>query len=191
MAVDDRAGLYPLFLKLAGRAVLVVGAGAVAERKVLGLLEAGARVVVVAPRATEAIERLAVEGALAWRARPFEDGDADGVWLVVAATSDPLVQRRVAAASEAQRAFVVAVDDPDHASAYSGSVIERPPLIVAISSSGAAPALTRLLREILEEILPRREWVAHAERLRAKWRAEGTPMADRFAQLVRELKSRV
>jgi uroporphyrin-III C-methyltransferase / precorrin-2 dehydrogenase / sirohydrochlorin ferrochelatase len=190
MAVDDRARLYPLFLKLAGRVVLVVGAGAVAERKALGLLEAGARVVVVAPHATEAIERLAGEGGLAWRARPFEDADADGAWLIVAATSDPLVQGRVAAAGEARRAFVLAVDDPDHASAYSGAVVERPPFVVAISSSGAAPALTRLVRELIEEILPRRGWVEHAERLRAKWRAEGTPMADRFAELVRELRSR-
>jgi siroheme synthase-like protein len=187
-AEPGRASVYPLFLKLAGRLVLVVGAGDVAERKVGSLLGAGARVVVVAPHATATIERLAGEGALTWRARPFEEADAEGAWLIVAATSDAGVQRRVAAASEARRVFVVAVDDPGNASAYSGAIVERPPFTVALSSSGATPALTRLLRELIEQILPGDEWVEHARRLRAKWLADGTPMSDRFGELVREFK---
>lgn len=186
--MSDGARLYPLFLKLRDRTTLVVGAGAVAERKINTLLEAGARVRVVAPEATPAIRRLAQAGAVDLRTRAFEEGDLDEVWLVVAATSDGGVQRRVAEASGARRTFVVAVDDPVNASAYAGAVVERAPFTVAISSSGATPALTRLLREILEQVLPGEEWIKRAKELRAKWRADGTPSGDRFAQLVQAFK---
>jgi siroheme synthase-like protein len=190
--MPDAADLrvYPVFLKLAGRDALVVGAGSVAERKVASLLEARARVRVVAPQATAEIQRLAAAGAIQWSARPFEDSDADGAWFIVAATSDDRAQRRVAAAAEARRVFVIAVDDPPNATAYSGAIVSRPPFTVAISSSGATPALTRLLREILEDVLPDPEWVEHAKALRAKWLASGTPMASRFGELVRELAAK-
>ncbi|HEX3343216.1 MAG TPA: bifunctional precorrin-2 dehydrogenase/sirohydrochlorin ferrochelatase [Polyangiaceae bacterium] len=185
---EAEAGLFPLFLKLAGKCVLVVGAGPVAERKIESLLETAAEVRVVAPEATEGVERLATEGRVAWRARPFEDADVDGAWLVFAATSAPEVQAQVARATSARRVFCVAVDDPENASAYSGSLVRRPPFTIAISSGGATPALTRLVREVLEQVLPGEGWVEHATRLRAKWLAEGTPMADRFAELVRAFK---
>jgi siroheme synthase-like protein len=185
-----QADLLPLFLKLAGRPVLVVGAGEVAERKVSSLLEAGALVRIVAPDATTTLSRLATEGRLEWRPRTFEASDLDGVWLVFAATSDAATQRAVGDAATARRLFCVAVDDPANASAYSGSVVRRPPFTIALSSSGAAPALTRLVREIVEQVLPGPEWVAHAEQLRARWQADGTPMADRFGQLVRELAAK-
>ena len=68
--------------------------------------------------------------------------------------------------------------------------MRRPPFLIAISSSGATPALTRLVREIIEYVLPGDEWVEHAQRLRAKWLADGTPMAERFSQLVREWRDR-
>ena len=168
--------------------MLVVGAGAVAERKIRALLESGACVCVVAPEATDAVRQLASEGALEWRARAFEDADADGVWLAFAATSDPDTQRRVAAASEARRVFCVAVDDPANASAYSGAVVRRPPFVVAISSSGEAPALTRLLREVIEHVLPGGDVVETAKRLRARWIAEGKPMGARFDDLLEELR---
>ena len=180
--------LYPLFLKLEGRAVLVVGAGAVAERKIGSLLEAGAKVRVVAPDATTAVKEWATRATLTWIPRRFEDEDLRGAWFVVAATSDPDVQRRIAAVAEEARVFVLAVDDPDNASAYSGAIVRRPPFLVAISSSGATPALTRLVREVVERMLPSERWVEHARAMRARWQAEGTPTADRFADLVRELR---
>jgi siroheme synthase-like protein len=186
----DGPVLLPLFLKLEGRTALVVGAGVVAERKIAALLEAGADVRVVAPEAVDAVAALAAERRLQWSARGFEDEDVDGVWLVFAATSDAAVQRRVSEAASARRVFCVAVDDPPNASAYSGAVVRRPPFAIAISSSGAAPALTRLVREVLESVLPREDWVARAEELRARWLADGTPMQDRFEQLVRELRDR-
>jgi uroporphyrin-III C-methyltransferase/precorrin-2 dehydrogenase/sirohydrochlorin ferrochelatase len=188
MRTSDESSLYPLFLKLDGRRVLVVGAGAVAERKIMALVPAGARVRVVAPDATEKIQRLARQGTIEWDARAFEEADIDGSWLVIASTANAELQQRVAAASAAHRVFVVAVDDPAHASAYSGAVVRRPPFAIAISSSGATPALTRLVREIIEQVLPSDAWIEHAKRLRAKWLAEGTPTADRFAELVKTIR---
>lgn len=187
MREADGADLLPLFLKVEGRPVLVVGAGAVAERKIDSLLAVGARVRVVAPAASDEVTRLAAEGRIAWRPRAFEEADLEDAWLVYAATSSPDVQRSVASAAAGRRIFCVAVDDPANASAYSGAVVRRPPMVVAISSSGAAPALTRLLREVIEHVLPAEEWVRRAEELRAQWLRDGTPMADRFAQLVGEI----
>jgi siroheme synthase-like protein len=178
---------FPLFLRLAGKDVLVVGAGRVAERKIEELLHAGAHVRVVAPEATLRIRGLAAQGRLVWHARPFEDGDADGAWLVFAATSDPEAQKRASDAGQVRRAFVVAIDDLPNASACSASVVRRAPFTIAISSSAQAPALTRLLREILEQVLPEPRWVDAARALRARWRAEGTPIESRFGALVREL----
>jgi siroheme synthase-like protein len=189
-AVQTEAELLPLFLKLEGRPVLVVGAGPVAENKVASLLGARAAVRLVAPDATATLARLASVGRLEWRQRGFVESDVDGVWLVFAATSDAATQRAVGEAAGARRTFCIAVDDPPNASAYSGGVVRRAPFTIAISSSGAAPALTRLVREIVEQVLPGEEWVEHAQRLRARWLAEGTPMTDRFADLVRELAAR-
>jgi siroheme synthase-like protein len=191
MSASETASLYPLFLKLEGRSVVVIGAGPVAERKITSLLAAGARVRVVAPEATDSVRRLASEKAIEWHPRAFEDADTDGAWLIIAATSDAELQRRAAAVAGARHIFVVAVDDPANATAYSGAVVRRPPFTIAISSSGATPALTRLVREIIEQVLPREEWVEHAKQLRAKWLAEGTPTGDRFAELVKSLKKRV
>jgi uroporphyrin-III C-methyltransferase/precorrin-2 dehydrogenase/sirohydrochlorin ferrochelatase len=175
--------LYPLFLKLEGRLVLVVGAGTVAERKVTDLLSAGARVRVVAPEGSiEGVEMLQ---------RPFEEKDLDGVWLAIAATDQPAVQREVARACEARRVFLVAVDDIANASAYGGSIVRRDPYTIAFSSNGETPALTRLLREILEQLLPEKDWVDAAKALREKWKSEKTPMGSRFAELVKTFREKV
>jgi siroheme synthase-like protein len=190
MSSSDEPCLYPLFVKLEGRKVLVVGAGAIAERKIASLLAARARVHVISPEATAQVRHLASTGALDWSARAFEDRDADGAYLIVAATSVAEVQGQVAAAAQARHAFVVAIDDPANASAYSGAVIRRSPFTIAISSSGATPALTRLLREIIEHVLPEDSWVEHAKELRSKWIASGTPTGERFADLVRQLAAR-
>ena len=189
-AATDEPALYPIFLKLRGRRVLVVGAGPVAERKIAALVEAAADVVVVAMEATPRIRERATNGDIAWHARAFIPSDADGAWLVVAATSDPAVQRAAAAAAEERRLFVLAVDDIANATAYSGAIVRRPPFTVAISSSGETPALTRLLREILEDALPPADWVEHAKALRAAWIASGIPAGSRFADLVRTFASR-
>jgi siroheme synthase-like protein len=188
--VAPHEALYPLFLKVRGRTVLVVGGGGVAERKVASLLESGASIRLVAPEATAELQRLAGESRIEWRARPFSSSDADGAWLIVAATDDAAVQKRVAAAGEAGCTFVLAVDDPRHATAYGAALVRRPPFVVAISSSGATPALSRLVREIIEGALPGDDWIARAKELRGRWKAEGTPVNERFAALVRDFKGR-
>ena len=172
--------LFPLFLKLAGRDVLVVGAGPIGASKARSLVEAGARVTVVAPEADAEVRELAAAGALVLRARAFVEDDVAGAWLVVAAAT-PEVNRAVAAAAEARRTFVLAVDDPASASAYGAGVVRRGGVTLAVSTDGRAPALAGLLREALEAVLPDElaSWTVEAERMRALWKREGVPMAER------------
>lgn len=179
--------LIPLFLRLEGKRVLVVGGGTVAERKAVDLADAGARVTVVAPEVSEGIS---ADARIAVERRPFEESDVYDAWLVVAATDDPITQVRACEAADAAHLFSVAVDDPPNGSAYSASVIRRGPFTVAISSSGEAPALSRLLREVLEQALPEDTWIEEARTLRERWKRDGTPMASRFADLVRAFRER-
>lgn len=176
--------LAPLFLKLAGRRVLVVGAGKVAAGKLAGLLAAGARVEVVAP---EVHPDVAAAGVPVAR-RGFVPEDLEGAWLAVAAAT-PEVNRAVAAEAERRRVFVNAVDDPEVATAYAGGVVRRGGVTVAISTEGRAPALAGLLREGIEALLPEQveTWVERAEALRAGWKAEAVPLGDRRPRLLRAL----
>lgn len=176
--------LFPVFLKLTGRRVLVVGGGPVATSKLDGLTCAGARVTVVAPRVTDEIAR---SGVVVCRRR-FRASDLDGQWLVVSAAT-PTVNRQVARAAERRQVFVNAVDDPGPASAYLGGVCRRAGVTIAISTAGAAPALAGLLREGLDALLPEdlERWLASAEDARRHWKAAGVPMAERRPQLLRAL----
>jgi uroporphyrin-III C-methyltransferase/precorrin-2 dehydrogenase/sirohydrochlorin ferrochelatase len=176
--------LYPAFLKLAGRQVLVVGAGPVAASKLDGLLRAGAIVTVVAPRVVEAIDASPVT----IHRRAFAASDLDGVWFVVAAAT-PEVNRQVADAAERRHVFVNAVDDVANASAYLGGVVRKGGVTLAISTDGRAPALAGLLREGLEAILPDDlgAWQATAEAARVEWKSEDVPMEARRPLLLRAL----
>ena len=133
--------LFPTFLKLEGRRVLLVGGGPVAAGKLRGLLDAGAEVSVVAPAILLEIAGAPVNTAL----RPFRLSDLDGVSFVVAA-APPGVNREVAAAAHARGLFVNAVDDVESASAYAGAVVRRAGVTIAISTDGEAPALAGLAR---------------------------------------------
>lgn len=163
--------LLPIFLKLAGRRVVLVGSGPVAAAKLEALVRAGAEISVVDPAT-------------------FQAADLDGAWLVVSAGT-PELNRLVAEAAEARRIFVNAVDDPPNASAYLGGVIRRSGVTVAISTSGDAPALAGVLREGIDALLPTdlERWSACARDLRAAWKAEGVPMAERRPQLIEALKA--
>ena len=178
--------LLPVFLKLQGREVLLIGGGRVAGTKLETLLAAGARVTVVAPEVREDVCRPGVE----IRRRPFEPDDLNGAWFAVAAAT-PEINRQVEAAAEARRVFVNAVDDPLAATAFLGAVIRRADVAVAISTGGRSPALAGLLREALEVLLPDEEeagsWLAAAEVLRANWRASAVPIAERRPLLLRAL----
>ena len=112
------APLYPLGLRLEGRGVVVVGAGAVALRRVAGLLAAGADVTVVAPVATPALADLAATGRVRWLERPYRSGDLAGAWLALACTDRPDVNRAVAAEAELDRILCVRADDASAATAW-------------------------------------------------------------------------
>jgi siroheme synthase-like protein len=182
--MPDSAPLFPVFLKLAGRRVLLVGGGRTAASKLEALLAAGARVRVVAPAVLPEIRRAGVE----IRERAFEPSDLDAVWFVVAAAT-PAVNRQVAQAAEARRMFVNAVDDPAHASAYLGGVLRKGGVTVAVSTDGEAPALAGLLRQGLEAVLPEEldRWVETARRLRRQWRAARVPHSARRPGLLEAL----
>ncbi len=176
--------LLPLFVKLAGRAVVVVGGGAMAAVRARQLAEAGARVIVVAPAIRDDVVALA---SVVHRRR-FEPADLDGAWFAVAAATRE-VNRGVAAAAEARRILVNAVDDPDSASAYTGGVVRRGDATVAISTAGRAPALAGLLREAIAAALPQEleRWIEAAESERVLWKRQGVPLALRRPLLLRKL----
>jgi uroporphyrin-III C-methyltransferase / precorrin-2 dehydrogenase / sirohydrochlorin ferrochelatase len=184
--VNGSVAMYPVFLRLAGRRVVLVGGGQVAAGKLEGLLAAGADVVVVAPEIHPELER---PGVTLVR-RPFHDSDLEGAWWVVAAAPAD-VNRQVQAAAEPRRLFVNAVDDPPNATAYLGGVIRRSAVTVAISTGGRAPALAGLLREALAAWLPEaaelEEWLRVSDDARRRWRAEGVPMEARRPQLLETL----
>jgi uroporphyrin-III C-methyltransferase/precorrin-2 dehydrogenase/sirohydrochlorin ferrochelatase len=177
--------LLPTFLKLAGRRVLVVGAGPVAASKLDALCRAGADITVVAPEVHPSIGRTGVRV----ETRRFEAADLDGAWFVVAAAT-PEVNAEVARAAERRGVFVNAVDDPAHASAYLGGVVRRSDVTIAISTGGAAPALAGALREAIDALLPADldRWSACARDLRLDWKRSGVPMAERRPQLIEALK---
>lgn len=180
--------LYPLFLKLSGRRVLVVGGGVVATAKVAALQEAGADIAVVAPEPAPELLQAAAAGKISLARRSFDAADLAGTWFVVSAAT-PEVNRIVAAAAESRRLFVLAVDDQPAASAYGAGTLRRGGVTVAVSTEGRAPALAGLLREALEAVLPDDldAWMAEAERARAGWRDAGVPMAERRPLLLRAL----
>jgi precorrin-2 dehydrogenase / sirohydrochlorin ferrochelatase len=142
--------LYPLFADLRDREVLVVGGGDVATRKVDALLRAGARVCVCSPALAPALERLRSRGALEHRPEDFDPDWLDDVWLVIAATDDPAFNAWLAGEAKRRRKLANIVDDAALSTFQVPAVVDRSPLVVAISSGGAAPMLARRLREQLE-----------------------------------------
>jgi siroheme synthase-like protein len=176
--------VFPIFLKLAGRRVLVVGGGPVAASKLRALLDAEATVVVVAPDVVPEIAAAPVEILR----RPFLAEDLEGISFVVAA-APPAVNREVAAAAHPRGLFVNAVDDMDSATAYMGAIVRRAGVTMALSTDGEAPALAGLMREALEALLPDdlEAWVASAREARRDWLARGVPMAERRPLLLEAL----
>jgi uroporphyrin-III C-methyltransferase/precorrin-2 dehydrogenase/sirohydrochlorin ferrochelatase len=145
------APLYPLFLNLADRPVLVVGGGEVAARKVLPLLECGAEVRVGAPELNDALQKLKAEGRITHLEGEFQPHWLDEVFLAIAATDEVEVNRAVAEEGAARKLWVNVVDDTELTRVQVPAVVRRGPLTVAISSGGAAPVLARQLREKIEQ----------------------------------------
>jgi uroporphyrin-III C-methyltransferase / precorrin-2 dehydrogenase / sirohydrochlorin ferrochelatase len=179
-----RLDMYPTFLRLTGRRVVLVGGGRVAAGKLQSLLAEGALVTVVAP---EIRPELAQPGVVLER-RGFEDADLNDVWYVVAA-APPDVNRQVLEAAERRQLFVNAVDDPPNATAYAGGMVRRDGVTIAISTDGRAPALAGLLREALDAWLPGDldEWMSAADQARRTWKRDGVPMERRRPMLLETL----
>lgn len=144
----------PVFMDVVNQPCLVVGGGEVAVRKVALLREAGARVSVVAPILSESLAALAGSQSIEHLSREFRPDDVSGRQLVVAATDDEKVNRDVSAACKALRIPVNVVDRPDLCSFIVPSIIDRSPLVVAVSTGGASPVLARLIRAKLETVIP-------------------------------------
>ncbi|HHQ4707249.1 TPA: siroheme synthase CysG [Aeromonas veronii] len=144
----------PIFCRLDNKPVLLVGGGEVAERKARLLLDAGAHLTVVAPELDPELAELAANGSIEWLAGEFVPEQLAGKWLVVAATDRREVNALVYQSANQARIFANVVDDPKRSSFIMPSIIDRSPLMVAISSGGKAPVLARLLREKLEALLP-------------------------------------
>lgn len=143
--------LFPLFLKLENRPCLVVGAGAIGEAKMQSLLEAGAAVRVVAPRATPRVQEWAASGAIGWLPRKFVPADLDGKFLAIAATSSVAVNDLIFREARRRGVLCNVVDDPPRCDFFYPAVVRRGDLQIAISTNGKSPALAQRLREWFEQ----------------------------------------
>ncbi len=142
---------YPIFLALRNRRCVVVGGGPVALRKIERLLRSEARVVVIAPEVFPRIAELSREDVLVWERRDYARGDLRGAALAIAATDDAGVQRAVAGEAADLGLPVNVVDVPEISSFIAPAILERGELQIAVSTSGAAPALAARLRDRIGE----------------------------------------
>lgn len=148
---------YPAYLELRGHPCLVIGGGAIAERKVTTLLEAGARVTVVSPTLTAALAALADTHEIVHHPRAYRRGDLAGCWLAYAATGDEAVHAAIAAEAAEARVFLNVVDRPRLCSFIVPAIVTRGPVAIAVSTGGASPALAkRLAGELSATVGP--EW---------------------------------
>jgi len=183
--------LFPMFVKLADRLVVVIGGGSVAEGKIPGVLSAGARVRLIAPSITPQIAEWVRFGKIDWLPKEFGAADLNGAFLVIAATSAPGVNETVFREAEARGLLCNAVDDIEHCHFYYGAVVQRGDLQIAISTNGKSPALAQRLRKELErEVGPEYEaWVQWLGAAREALRASG-PNSESTKKLLHVLASR-
>jgi precorrin-2 dehydrogenase / sirohydrochlorin ferrochelatase len=182
--------LFPMFVKLAGRQVLVVGAGAVAEAKIRSLLDTGARIRVVALQANPVVREWANADAIVLEERAFVPTDLDGAFLVVAATSSRESNELIF--GEAQRRGILCnvVDVPELCGFFYPAVMRRGDLQIAISTAGQSPLLAQRIRKKLEQQFGPKyaEWVAELGKLRREVLSSDLP-AERKRELLRSLTS--
>jgi precorrin-2 dehydrogenase len=182
---DEMMSLYPVFLKLEGRKVLVVGGGAIAEQKIEGVLRSATDVTVIAARVNERIQRWADEGRLRLCLRHYEPGMAKGYFLVIAATDANEVNRAVYEEARVAGALANAVDDPPYCDFYAPALVSRGDFQIAISTGGQSPALAQQVRKKLEqEYGPEYEgWTALLGRMRDGIR-EALPAGEHRKELL-------
>ena len=145
---------YPAFLSIEDRPCLVVGGGQIAERKVKGLLDADARVTVVSPTVTPRLQRRIDKGQVTHFPREFRSSDLQGFYLLIAATDDMPLNRKVGIEGRNLGLIVNVVDDTPYCDFIAPSIVRRGDITFAISTGGASPALARWLRRQVEEHFP-------------------------------------
>jgi precorrin-2 dehydrogenase/sirohydrochlorin ferrochelatase len=173
--------LFPIFVKIAGRQCLVVGAGSMAADKISLLLDSGARVRVLAPSANPRVKELSAAGKIEWTQRDFSPDDLANTFLVIAATSDYAVNRAVFLEAQSRGILCNSVDDPPHCDFYFPAVVRRGDLQIAISTAGESPALAQRLRQELETCLDESagDWVHLVGALRREILAAHPPSEER------------
>jgi precorrin-2 dehydrogenase/sirohydrochlorin ferrochelatase len=173
--------LFPMFVKLEGRHVLVVGAGSVGEAKIESLLATDASVHVVAPKATPRVREWAREGRIEWEARNYRTADFAGIFLVIAATGSPELHDEIYAEARSRGVLCNAVDEPKRCDFYFPAVVRRGELQIAISTGGLSPALAQRLRKELEQQFGPEweEWVAQLGRTRDELQSFPMPPEQR------------
>ena len=183
--------LFPIFLKLEGRLVVVVGGGNIAEQKLPGVIRTGARVRLVSPSITPQIAAWVHSREIAWLPKEFDAEDLASAFLVIAATSNAKLNGEVFHAADERGIMCNAVDDIEHCHFYSGAVVQRGDLQIAISTNGKSPALAQRLRKELElQFGPEYEvWLQWLGAARESLRASAAS-SDASRQLLHELASR-
>lgn len=181
---------YPIFVDLHGRRCIVVGGGLVAQRKVRTLLKFGAQVTVVSPSATQRLRTYARQGKIRLIARRVRPADLRGAWLAYAATDDRRINELVFRHATRARIFTNVVDQPELCSFIAPSILKRGDLVVAISTGGSSPTMTKLLRRELQQTIGRdyARMVRLLRSLRAVAKRQLPSYDDRkdyFARLVR------
>jgi precorrin-2 dehydrogenase / sirohydrochlorin ferrochelatase len=144
---------YPVFLRLEGRACVVIGSGPVAEQKVAGLLRAGARVTVISPDPSRALMDLAADGVIQIRRRDYDPSDLDGAFLAIVHSDDPDVRRRAWLDAEQRMVLINAVDDMPRCTFIAPAIYEQGDLTVAVSTAGKSPALAVRVRTLVGDLL--------------------------------------
>jgi precorrin-2 dehydrogenase/sirohydrochlorin ferrochelatase len=184
--VNQDLPFFPILLNIAGRKCLVVGAGKVAAGKIAGLLNHGAKIAVVSPRAVRQIKDQARAGEITWHQRKFSPSDVRGAFLVIAATNSSEVNGAVFRTCRARRVLCNAVDDPEHCDFFYPAVVRRGLLQIAISTNGRAPALAARLRKELEEQFGHdwTSWVEHVGKLRRDIQRQESSIETRRRRLL-------
>jgi precorrin-2 dehydrogenase/sirohydrochlorin ferrochelatase len=166
---------YPIFLNLKGKRVVVIGGGEIAERKVESLLGTGASVIVVSPAVTPGLAALAGQDRILLRPRPYATGDCDGAALVLSATDDAELSRKVFEEAGASGALVNTADQPGLCDFFMPAIVRRGRIAIAISTGGASPALAAQLRHKISEVVE----------------PEYAQLADLLSSVRNEIRSRI
>lgn len=169
---------YPIYLDLAGRSVLVVGGGTIAEGKALQLVEAGAQVLLVSPTLTEPLRVEVEQGRIVWRQDVFAEHDLENIWLVISATDDQFVNEAVAGAAAERNLLCNVVDQPALCNFITPALVTRGGIQISVSSGGGSPSVTKRVKREIGELIGDEH--AQLLELAAEMRAEAKRLIPGF-----------